>query len=177
MTELEDILPFLEGWRYQHVQLVNQVDPAGFARMLYKPEAPPEIGYILRAGFATDNPNHLMRYTLIGPRHEERVYQASPFVLNAAGLVAPNDCFWCPVFNPLIPLYSVVGLPRACRLFWPEFVECELVAVGMNSTIYNLFMTIIEIKDSEKWVRSWRRLSGVIPPQGLEIHTERQRSP
>jgi len=173
---LENMLPFLEGWKYKHVQLTpNTVDPAGFVRVLYRPETPPETGYILRAGFATNNPNHLMRYTLVGPRHEERVYQASPLTLNTGGLTVPNGCFWCPVFNPLIPMYSVVGLPRACRLFWPEYVEAELIAVGMNSLIYGLFMTIIEVKDPKAWVRSWRRLNGAIPPEGLEITTEKKK--
>ena len=45
----------------------------------------------------------------------------------------------------------------------------------MASTIYNLSMTIIEVKNPEKWILSWRRLNGAIPPEGLELHTEKKK--
>jgi hypothetical protein len=167
LTVLTDILPFLEGWRLKIVQVpTNTIDPAGYVRTLFRTEKEnvPEPGFLMVGSTSFSNPNAILRMRLVGPAESERTFTVSPFILNAQGLTVPNGWYWCPVYNPLLPLYVVCYLPDSRHTVWSDYVSMELISVGIPTIIYDLNMIIIRVTDKEKWIKSWRKLFGGSEP-------------
>jgi len=158
MTILADLLPFLDGWRFETVQLQNVVDPAGYVRELFKTPIDHEPGFLMEAAVGMTNPNAMLSFHLVGPKSEDRYFTASPFTLNTAGLITPNGWIWCPVYNPMIPLYEIIALPDSRHLFWAEYADMNITSVGVPNLIYTLAMVIVRVTDREAFVKSWRRM-------------------
>lgn len=163
MTVLTDVLPFLKGWKLKIIQVPpNTVDPAGHVRTLFSTakEDVPEPGFLMAASMSSSNPNATLRIRLVGPSESERTFEMSPFVFNLLGLTVPNGWYWCPVYNPLGPLYVVTHLPDSRHTVWSDYVSMELISVGIPTIIYDLNMIVVRVTDREKWIRSWRQLFG-----------------
>jgi hypothetical protein len=158
MTNLQDMLPWLSGWKFDIVRPRNYVIPAGgFQETFHETK---RSGYVLGLGATTDQPTTTLEMVHTGPANQTRIVRGSPFSLNAQGQTVPNGSgFWNSVYNAILGIYTAVYTPDSRAGFWNSELRIRLLAPALApSNIVGYYHTIIVIEDELAFLNSWRQL-------------------
>lgn len=158
MTILQDILPWLEGWRWEIVQPTSFVVPAGQFSETFRIKG--KKGYVLGIGCSGDQPTAIFEFLHHGPHKQEWLIQGSPFALNAGGLTVPNGSgWWTSVYSAVLGVYNGLFTPDSRIGFWYNRTRVRVYApAGVALNVNTYFHTLVVVEDENLWRNSMRKL-------------------
>ncbi|MBU1066985.1 hypothetical protein KKE60_04330 [Patescibacteria group bacterium] len=153
MTDVISLLPLLDGWRYDPMELAGVV-------CLTKREivrVTQEKGWCLWVLATIDNPNAIM--TIIADKYSKA--DVTAFELNAAGLDEPNASgFWVGAYNILPGVYNVFYTPLYPQAYKNSIILAIEPPAGETVIILGYAHLLIRIDDQAAFEKSLRRVLG-----------------
>lgn len=157
MTILEDLLPLLEGWRFQFVPTTVYAIPAGVNQQMY--EIKGKSGWILTAGITTDQPLTVLQMEHHGPKGQTRIIQNTPFGINAIGLNVNNGSgIWVSVYNAVLGVYTLVAIPNSRLGWWDDALRLSVTAPAAATANITFGLGLIVVQDEQLFRKSWHKL-------------------
>lgn len=171
---LQSMLPFLEGWRFELQEPISFSIPAGQFNQTFHSATikKPMSGYILGISACADNPLAQLEMLHFGPRAQERLVTGSPFTLNAIGAQYPNGSgLWFGTYSAVAGLYCAFYNPDSRIGFWNSEMRLRVLnptAGTINISTYH--HTLVLILDENEWRNSIRKFyqSNIFHVKGLK---------
>lgn len=154
-----DILPLLDGWRFDlQLPTAYTIPAGGFQETYHEKNC---MGYILGISGIADNPLLTLEMIHWGPKLQERRLTGSPFAVNAAGLVGFWNAsgFYVGTYSAVTGVYTCFYHPDSHIGNWVQELRIRLLnPTGVTINVSSYSHTLIRVFDEKAWRKSLHKL-------------------